>query len=60
MSYEFGHLEPWWNEDFKNLNYIYYPLKNTHDEKRWIEELNAKYPVKINEAVLKEIIRMKD
>ena len=38
MSYEFGHLEPWWNDDFKNLNYIYYPLKNTHDEKRWIEE----------------------
>jgi peptidyl-prolyl cis-trans isomerase SurA len=29
-------------------------------EKRWIEELNAKYPVKTNEAVLKEIIRMKD
>lgn len=26
-------------------------------EKRWIEELNTKYPVKINEAVLKEIIR---
>lgn len=38
MNYRFGHVTPWWDNSFKTLNYIYYPLKNTHDEERWNNE----------------------
>jgi len=38
MKYRFGHITPWWDNSFKNLNYVYYPLKNTHDEERWKAE----------------------
>lgn len=38
MKYRFGHVRPWWDDSFKNLNYIYTPLSNTHDEERWISE----------------------
>jgi len=33
-----GHVEPWWDKQFKELDYQYYPLKNTHDLIRWIGE----------------------
>jgi hypothetical protein len=36
--YKFGHITPWWNDNFKQLNYVYYPLKNTHDLTRWQQE----------------------
>lgn len=38
MTYRCGHINPWWNEDYKSLDYIYVPIKNTHDEERWIKE----------------------
>ena len=38
MKYRFGHINPWWDDSFKTLNYVYYPLKNTHDEIRWKKE----------------------
>jgi hypothetical protein len=33
--YSFGHITPWWDDSFKDLNYLYYPLKNTDDLDRW-------------------------
>ena len=33
--YRFGHVRPWWPDDYKKLNYIYYPLTNVNDEQRW-------------------------
>jgi len=36
--YKFGHIKPWWGEEFKNLNYEYIPIKNTFDEVRWRSE----------------------
>jgi hypothetical protein len=38
MKYGFGHIDPWWDSSFKQLNYEYYPLKNTDDVVRWREE----------------------
>jgi len=38
MTYRIGHINPWWNTSFKDLDYEYYPLKNTDDEKKWIEQ----------------------
>jgi hypothetical protein len=38
MKHRFGHITPWWDDSFKNLNYVYTPLTNTHDEERWIQE----------------------
>jgi hypothetical protein len=38
MKYKFGHITPWWDDSFKTLDYTYTPIKNTHDEERWISE----------------------
>jgi len=38
MKYRFGHISPWWDDSFKNLDYQYLPIKNTLDEERWIKE----------------------
>ncbi len=38
MKHRIGHITPWWDNSYKALNYIYYPLKNTHDEDRWNTE----------------------
>ena len=38
MTYKFGHIEPWWDDSFKTLDYTYAPIKNTYDEERWINE----------------------
>jgi hypothetical protein len=38
MKYRFGHVVPWWDSSFKQLDYVYYPLKNTHDLDRWNSE----------------------
>lgn len=38
MRYRFGHISPWWNDSFKELDYQYLPIKNTFDEDRWIKE----------------------
>lgn len=33
-----GHIEPWWDDEFKSLEFKYRPLTNTDDEARWIKE----------------------
>lgn len=33
-----GHIDPWWDDSFKTLDYKYRPLPNIHDEVRWIDE----------------------
>lgn len=38
MKWLQGHVDPWWDDSFKDLDYQYYPLKNTHDLVRWINE----------------------
>ena len=38
MKYRFGHVDPWWDNSFKDLDYQYLPIKNTFDEDRWIKE----------------------
>lgn len=38
MRYLTGHVDPWWNDSFKDLDYQYIPIKNTHDEERWRSE----------------------
>lgn len=38
MTWQKGHVDPWWEEDFKQLDYQYYPLKNTHDLICWINQ----------------------
>ena len=38
MKYGYGHCSPWWNDDFKNLNYIYSSPANTWDIDRWKSE----------------------
>ena len=37
-NYKRGHIDPWWDDSFKLLDYKYIPIKNTHDEERWINE----------------------
>jgi hypothetical protein len=36
--YYFGHVDPWWDDSFKSLDYAYLPIKNTWDEQRWLNE----------------------
>ena len=38
MTHKFGHINPWWDDSFKTLDYIYSPLSNTDDLERWIKE----------------------
>jgi hypothetical protein len=38
MTYKIGQIDPWWDDSFKDLPYAYYPIKNTWDQKRWLEE----------------------
>lgn len=38
MTYQTGHIDPWWDDSFKDLNYLYTPLTNAHDLVRWINE----------------------
>lgn len=38
MKYKTGHVDPWWDDSFKQLNYQYSPIKNTWDEARWVAE----------------------
>lgn len=33
-----GHVDPWWNDDFKQFDYTYSPLQNTWDEDRWRQQ----------------------
>jgi len=37
-NYRFGHVTPWWNDSFKQLDYVWTPLTNDDDEKRWKQE----------------------
>lgn len=30
-----GHVEPWWDDSFKQLNYVYPELTNTYDVEQW-------------------------
>jgi hypothetical protein len=34
-NYSFGHVNPWWDDSFKTLDFQYLPIKNTYDEERW-------------------------
>jgi hypothetical protein len=38
MTHKFGHIEPWWDDSFKNLDYQYGVITNTWDEERWRNE----------------------
>lgn len=38
MTWQQGHVDPWWDQRFKDLDYQYYALTNTHDLERWINE----------------------
>ena len=38
MRYLTGHVNPWWDDSFKELDYQYIPIKNTDDEVRWRSE----------------------
>jgi hypothetical protein len=33
-----GHIEPWWDNSFKDLNYIWAPIPNQEDIPRWEKE----------------------
>jgi hypothetical protein len=33
--YKFGHVNPWWDDSFKNLDYRYAELKNKEEEQEW-------------------------
>lgn len=37
-KWQTGNVDPWWNEDFKDLDYQYYDYKNTNDINRWTNE----------------------
>jgi hypothetical protein len=59
MRYKTGHINPWWDDSFKTLDYRYGPLKNTWDEERWRKEgytnitLNGElYSMNMNGAVM--------
>lgn len=38
MTYVQGHVEPWWDDSFKKLDYQYIAIKNTYDQERWVAE----------------------
>ena len=38
MTYKIGHVDPWWNDSFKDLDYQYGVITNTWDEERWRKE----------------------
>ena len=48
-NYKRGHIDPWWDDSFKMLDYKYIPIKNTHDEERWVKE--GYQNVKLNGAL---------
>ena len=35
---KYGHVTPWWNNEFKTYPYQYRPLTNTWDAERWRQE----------------------
>lgn len=37
-KYKTGHINPWWDDSFKHLNYIHYELTNVNDVTRWDSE----------------------
>ena len=38
MKYEFGHIDPWWDDSFKDLTYQYLPHKDTNMVNEWIDQ----------------------
>jgi hypothetical protein len=38
MRYKQGQIKPWWDDSFKELDYVYVPLTNTDDLIRWLNE----------------------
>ena len=36
LKYTQGHVIPWWDNSFKKLNYIFYPLTNINSIKNGI------------------------
>ena len=37
-KYKTGHVDPWWDDSFKELDYQFGSLTNTWDQERWINE----------------------
>lgn len=37
-NYRFGHITPWWDDSFKELDYQYIPINNNDDQERWVKE----------------------
>ena len=35
MKYRLGHIDPWWNDDFKNFDYRYLPHKDPAMVEEW-------------------------
>lgn len=38
MNWGTGHIDSWWDDSFKELNYINKPIPNQHDIPRWENE----------------------
>lgn len=38
MTYTIGHVDPWWDNSFKNLDYTFTSYTNPKDVERWILE----------------------
>lgn len=38
MKYKFGHVDPWWNDSFKSLDYQYIPHKDQRMVDTWLAQ----------------------
>ena len=38
LKFTQGHVTPWWDNSFKKLNFINYPLSNVEDIQKWLDE----------------------
>ena len=41
MKYKSGHIEPWWDDSFRRLEYVYSPIKNSYDESRYTMQITG-------------------
>ncbi len=57
-NYKFGHLDPWWDDSFKELPFVYIPINNTSDETRWRSE--GYHSVTLNGATVNMKVLMAD
>lgn len=38
MNYTLGHVDPWWDDHFKSLNYQYFPHKDQNMVAEWVRQ----------------------